>query len=220
MRSRTSTLISTVALALALMAPMAFAQTAPNDDPVPQPGSQRGLDQPPQTANPPSAKGDSSHAHGDRHAQHQAFLQEVRAMDGRVDQLMSAMQSSRGEARVDAIAAVVSELVAQRKRMLEMVMQGMHGQGAHAAMKGGDHEGMACCAHGKHGQAKHAGHGEHGEHADGADHAEGAACCAEGAACCTAGAACCAAHEGKAVKAAASCCVEGAACCSAGAACC
>jgi hypothetical protein len=38
-------------------------------------------------------------------------------MDQKLDQLVAAMNSAKGDARVDAIAATLTELVAQRKAM-------------------------------------------------------------------------------------------------------
>ncbi len=64
--------------------------------------------------------------------QRDALLEQLRASTQRLDDLVAAMDSSEGDAKTDAIAAVVSELVAQRDSMLELVeaqpqmMQQMH----------------------------------------------------------------------------------------------
>lgn len=43
--------------------------------------------------------------------------QQMRAHDAKLDELVSAMDQAEGPAKVDAIAAVVNELVAQRREM-------------------------------------------------------------------------------------------------------
>ena len=48
---------------------------------------------------------------------------ELAAMDARLDALVAAMERARGPAKVDAVAAVVVELVAQRKAMRDLVLQ-------------------------------------------------------------------------------------------------
>ena len=80
----------------------------------------------------------------DMAARHQKMMEEMKAMDARLDQEVKAMQAAQGQAKVDAIARVVTTLVEQRSQMREkgMAMQGQAsahmmehaGQGA-AAMK-------------------------------------------------------------------------------------
>lgn len=53
--------------------------------------------------------------------QRDALMDEVHASTERLDELVRTMDSSQGEAKTVAIAAVVSELVAQRKSLLELV---------------------------------------------------------------------------------------------------
>ena len=61
----------------------------------------------------------------DMAARHQKMMEEMKAMDARLDQEVKAMQAAQGQARVDAIARVVTTLVEQRTQMREkgMAMQ-------------------------------------------------------------------------------------------------
>lgn len=78
-------------------------------------------------------------------AAHQKMLDEVKAMDSRLDDLTQKMNTATGQAKIDATAAVVSELVSQRKTMREHMesMQGkmMQHMGEHIAMG----KGLADC---------------------------------------------------------------------------
>lgn len=58
---------------------------------------------------------------------HQKMMEQMKAMDGRLDTLVQQMNSASGQAKVDATAAVVNELVSQRKTMREG-MEGMQGR--------------------------------------------------------------------------------------------
>ena len=58
---------------------------------------------------------------------HQKMMEDMKAMDARLDTLVQQMNSATGQAKVDATAAVVSELVTQRKTMFDR-MEGMHGE--------------------------------------------------------------------------------------------
>ena len=71
---------------------------------------------------------------------HQKMDAEMKAQDAELDKLVAAMNSATGEKKVDAIAAVVSKLVEQRKAMHEK-MAAMHenmqgGMMKHDMMKG------------------------------------------------------------------------------------
>ena len=55
-------------------------------------------------------------------AHHQAMKAEMASMDARLDSLVAAMNAAGGDAKVDATAAVVNELVAQRKTMRDRMM--------------------------------------------------------------------------------------------------
>ena len=70
---------------------------------------------------------------------------EMAAADKRLDELVQAMQSAKGTAKVDSLAAVVVELVAQHKamhgrmaRMGEMMRPADAAAGDHPANPGGD----------------------------------------------------------------------------------
>ena len=175
MLDRTRSFASTFALALALAAALVLAArpAAAGDT-------------------PPTADHDAHHQQ--MAALHADLMAKLDAMDAKVDGLLAAMNAASGDAKVDAIAAVVTELAAQRKQLRDMVMQGihaMHGEGGMGHGPGHDHAAM-----GDHGMA----------------HGEGGDCCKEGASCCKEGADCC--------KGAASCCKPGADCCKEGASCC
>ena len=58
---------------------------------------------------------------------HQRMMEDMKATDARLDTLVQQMNSATGQAKVDATAAVVSELVTQRTTMFDR-MEGMHGE--------------------------------------------------------------------------------------------
>jgi hypothetical protein len=64
---------------------------------------------------------------------HENMSAEMQAADGRLDALVKTMNAAAGDAKTNAIAAVVSELVAQHKQMhvhmTEMHQQMMGGRG-------------------------------------------------------------------------------------------
>lgn len=62
---------------------------------------------------------------------HEQMMAQMQAGDARLDALVKDMNSAKGEAKVDAVAAVVSELVTQQK-----AMHGHMGQ-MHQMMMGG-----------------------------------------------------------------------------------
>jgi hypothetical protein len=55
-------------------------------------------------------------------AAHQAMKTEMASMDARLDSLVAAMNAAAGDAKAEATAAVVNELVAQRKVMRDRMM--------------------------------------------------------------------------------------------------
>jgi hypothetical protein len=80
-------------------------------------------------------------------AQHQKMMEEMTAMDARLDTLVQTMNGATGPAKVDATAAVVAELVSQRKTMREQ-MRGMQGgmmQHMMEHMQAGGTQGMMEC---------------------------------------------------------------------------
>jgi hypothetical protein len=58
---------------------------------------------------------------------HEQMMAEMKAADGRLDSLVKEMNAASGEAKVNAVAAVVTELVRQQKAMHEHMGQ-MHQQ--------------------------------------------------------------------------------------------
>ena len=59
-------------------------------------------------------------------AEHEKMMAEMKVADQRLDQLVTDMNSASGQAKVDATAAAVTEIVSQRKTMRDRMM-GMHG---------------------------------------------------------------------------------------------
>ena len=80
-------------------------------------------------------------------AQHDKMMTEMKAADQRVDGLVAKMTSASGQAKVDATAAVVSELVMLRKAERDRMMQMHHEMMSHMSqhMQAGGHESMANC---------------------------------------------------------------------------
>lgn len=60
-------------------------------------------------------------------AEHEKMAAEMKSTDQRLDELVARMSQASGQAKVDAIAATVSEIVGQRKTMHDRMMQ-MHQQ--------------------------------------------------------------------------------------------
>lgn len=72
----------------------------------------------------------------------QEMMQKMQARQAKLDELVAAMEAAEGTARVDAIADVVKELVAQRRAMNEH-MQQMHGRMMGSTPAGGEPEGKS-----------------------------------------------------------------------------
>lgn len=96
----TSRILAAVALAAALMASGAFAQES-----EPKAGMQPGNMQ--------------------MMAMHNQMMAEMKAMDASLDLKVAAMNAAKGRAKVDAMAAVINEMVSQHKQMMAKMM-GMH----------------------------------------------------------------------------------------------
>src|SRR5262245_42134369 len=67
------------------------------------------------TAATPATPPPASDRHEQMKAMHEQLMGRLDAMDAKIDGLVAAMNAARGDAKVDATAAVVTELVAQRK---------------------------------------------------------------------------------------------------------
>ena len=100
-------------------------------------------------------------------AHHKEMMAKMEAMDARLDDLVKKMNAATGSRKTDAVAAVVNELVAQRKQMREHMMamqpEMMQHMMAHmrTGMMKGMEESMAKCpmmksmAPGKDGHSEH-----------------------------------------------------------------
>lgn len=90
----------------------------------------------PQTQSPQTGQS-SPPAMADMMKQHQQMMADMKAADATLDELVKAMNAATGEAKVSAMAQVVSELVRQQKTMhehmgkmdQEMMMRMMGGRG-------------------------------------------------------------------------------------------
>ena len=56
------------------------------------------------------------------------MIADMKAMDTRLDEKLAAMNASKGDQKVEAMAAVIKEMVSQRKEMQEHMMK-MHDMG-------------------------------------------------------------------------------------------
>lgn len=124
-------LILATAFVVALVAPSSASQTTPRTQ------------QPPQTQT--GAKPGTTQMTMDCQQMmqaHQKVMQDMQAMDARLDTLVQQMNSATGQAKTDATAAVVNEMVTQRKTMREsmqrMQMQAMRHMAEHMQAGGGD----------------------------------------------------------------------------------
>ena len=68
----------------------------------------------------------------------QQMMQKCKAMDAKLDELVAAMNAAKGQQKIDAMAALLNELVQQRKSMHKMMMNMQGGM-----MSGMMHEGMS-----------------------------------------------------------------------------
>ena len=64
-------------------------------------------------------------------AEHDKMMAETKAADLRLDGLVASMNAAKGQPKVDATAALVTELVAQRKTMHDGMMKMQPGMMAH-----------------------------------------------------------------------------------------
>lgn len=97
-----------VAFAAALMASGAFAQENVSKAGMP-PGGGPGM----MSGNPQMM------------AMHNQMMAEMKAMEAGLDLKVAAMNAAKGRAKVDAMAAVINEMVSQHKQMMAKMM-GMH----------------------------------------------------------------------------------------------
>ena len=127
----TSRILPLLALAAALTASGALAQQS-----QPKAGKQPGSGQ----------SGMMSGNMGQMMAMHNQMMADMKAMDASLDQKVALMNAAKGNAKVDATAAVINEMVTQRKQMMAN-MSGMEDQ----MMKGmKDMDGKSAGAHKDH----------------------------------------------------------------------
>lgn len=87
--------------------------------------------EPPKPAAEPTQQRMRMH-HGGGSPLHGEMREKMRAHDARLDELVAAMNAAQGDAKIDAIAAVVNELVAQRRtRRDHMETRWQRQQGRH-----------------------------------------------------------------------------------------
>jgi hypothetical protein len=84
--------------------------------------------------------------YAERQKAHREMMQKMEASNAKLDELVAAMNAAQGDAKVDAIAAVVNELVAQRRamqaRMAQVRAQHGGGKGHGGGMGKGKGKGM------------------------------------------------------------------------------
>lgn len=56
---------------------------------------------------------------GERMKKHEAKMSRMKEMDARLDEKVAAMDAAKGDEKVEAMAAVIKEMVSQRKSMRE-----------------------------------------------------------------------------------------------------
>jgi hypothetical protein len=80
-------------------------------------------------------------------ASRQKMMEDMKAMDAQLDTLVQKMNGATGQAKVDATAAVVAELVSQRKTMHERMASMQSGTMQHMMehMQAGGGKGMMDC---------------------------------------------------------------------------
>ena len=89
-------------------------------------------------------------------AEREKMMAEMKAADQRLDELVTKMNSASGQAKVDATAAAVTEIVAQRRTMRDRMMQMHQGMMSHMMehMQAGP-QSMGMCPMMKMGAMKH-----------------------------------------------------------------
>lgn len=135
-----SLLVSGVVMIVSV-APLQAAQ-APQQSPPPQHQQHH-----PEQSQKPQMQGKMTMDCQAMMAARQKTMEEMKAMDAKLDGLVQTMNSATGQAKTDATAAVVSELVAQRKTMRERMekMQGGMMQHMMEHMQMGGEKGMMGC---------------------------------------------------------------------------
>jgi hypothetical protein len=74
----------------------------------------------------------------DWQAKHEKTIAEMKAMDTRLDEKLTVMNAAKGDQKVEAMAAVINELVSQRKAMRENFGPMHHGMRGPRMGQGGE----------------------------------------------------------------------------------
>ncbi len=129
--------VGALSLAVLLGSPLAFSQSTE------KPQSQ------PMMHNMMKQETHSKQKQGEMHTRCKAMMQKrqqmmskCKAMDAKLDKLAAAMNTATGQKKIEAMAALLNELVQQRKVMHEMMMK-MHGRHMHRGMMSGMMGGMS-----------------------------------------------------------------------------
>jgi hypothetical protein len=80
-----------------------------------------------QAATTAAPAGTESKMDQDWQAKHEKMVAEMKAMDTRLEEKLAAMNAAKGDQKVEAMAAVINELVSQRKAMKESFGPMHHG---------------------------------------------------------------------------------------------
>ena len=104
-----SRMLPALALAAALMAGVALAQQHEPNAGMHPGGGQSGM------------------MNGNMQMMHEQMMADMKAMDASLDLKVATMNAAKGRAKVDATAAVINEMVSQKKQMMAKMM-GMHEQ--------------------------------------------------------------------------------------------
>ena len=115
------------------------------------------IQQPPEHQQPATkSQSDMSAKCKEMMAQHDKMMAEMKSADQRLDGLVAKMNAASGQEKIDATAAVVTELIAQRQTMRERMMSMHHSMMGHMAehIQAGP-QSMAMCPMMKMGGMKH-----------------------------------------------------------------
>ena len=113
--------------ALTLLVTPVMAQTPPQQQQPPKtPPAQQEHQHPPDQAG-----GDMAARCQAMMKDHDKMMADMKAADQKLDPLVAKMNAATGQAKTDATAATVTELVAQRKQRHEMMMKMQHGAMTH-----------------------------------------------------------------------------------------
>lgn len=135
---------------LALLLLVVAAPAALSQDDQPQPDRPMGQQHMHGHGQHYGQTGDMPEGHAEMVEKHQAMMAEhkaaMEAHMARMDELIAGMNAASGDAKTDAVAAVINEMWTHHQSMREQ-MGGMGMMGGHGKM-GGHHAGCPCPMHG------------------------------------------------------------------------